>query len=378
MSSPFREGAKHMKVIISGGGTGGHIFPAIAIASALKKIDEKTEILFVGAKGRMEMEKVPSAGYKIEGLWISGLQRRLTIDNLSFPFKVISSLMKSKKIIKSFRPDVAVGTGGFASGPLLRTASGMNIPCLIQEQNSFPGITNKLLGKRVNKICVAYEGMEKYFPKEKIIVTGNPVRQDILSLEGKREKAFKDFSLNPNKKTVLFLGGSLGARTINQSVASCMDLLIKNNIQIIWQTGQSYIQYATEVTSQLPREDNGVRVYGFLSRMDLAYACADIVVSRAGAISLSELAIVKKPCILVPSPNVAEDHQTKNAMALVKKDSAILVKDSESREKLGQEIISLMNDTQRQTKLSQNIFRLAFPNSAEVIAKEVMKLTSKQ
>lgn len=370
-----------MRVIISGGGTGGHIFPAIAIANALKKIDEKTEILFVGAQGRMEMEKVPSAGYKIEGLWISGLQRRLTIDNLSFPFKVISSLMKSKKIIRSFRPDVAVGTGGFASGPLLRSASGMKIPTLIQEQNSFPGITNKLLGTRVDKICVAYDEMEKYFPKEKIIVTGNPVRQDILSLEarlpdgqGKREMALKEFSLSPLKKTVLFLGGSLGARTINQSVAACMDLLIKNNLQIIWQTGQSYIKYATEVTSQLPGEDNGVRVFAFLSKMDLAYAAADIVVSRAGAIALSELAIVKKPCILVPSPNVAEDHQTKNAMALVKKDAAILIKDSEAREKLGNEIISLMNDVQKQNKLSENISKHAFLNSADVIAKEVIKL----
>jgi len=374
MSSPFREGVKDMRVIISGGGTGGHIFPAIAIANALKKIDEKTEILFVGAEGRMEMEKVPAAGYKIEGLWISGLQRRLTIDNLSFPFKVISSLMKSKKIIRSFRPDVAVGTGGFASGPLLRTASGMNIPCLIQEQNSFPGITNKLLGSRVNKICVAYEGMEKYFPKEKIVVTGNPVRQDILSLDGKREEAFKSFSLNSKKKTVLFLGGSLGARTINYSVADCMNLLIKNHIQIIWQTGKSYVPFATEATTQLPGEDNGVRVFGFLSRMDLAYAAADIVVSRAGAISLSEVAIVKKPCILVPSPNVAEDHQTKNAMALVKKDSAILVKDSEAREKLGNEIISLMSDAHKQNKLSENISKLAFLNSADVIAKEVIKL----
>ena len=365
-----------VRVIISGGGTGGHIFPAIAIANALKKINEKTEILFVGAEGRMEMEKVPSAGYKIEGLWISGLQRRLTIDNLSFPFKVISSLMKSKKIIRRFKPDVAVGTGGFASGPLLRTASGMRIPTLIQEQNSFPGITNKLLGRRANKICVAYEGMEKYFPKEKISMTGNPVRQDILLLDGKREEAFKDFSLNPNKKTVLFLGGSLGARTINQSVAACMNLLIKNNIQIIWQTGQSYMRFATEVTSYLPGKDNGVRVYAFLSRMDLAYACADIVVSRAGAISLSELAIVKKPCILVPSPNVAEDHQTKNAMALVKHEAAILVKDIQAREKLGKEIINLMNDVQKQNKLSENISKLAFPNSAEVIAKEVMKLAN--
>ncbi len=367
-----------MKVIISGGGTGGHIFPAIAIANALREMDRNMEILFVGAKGRMEMEKVPAAGYKIEGLWISGLQRRLTLDNLSFPFKVIVSIMKAKKIIKSFRPDVAVGTGGYASGPLLRVASGMKIPSLIQEQNSFPGITNKFLGRRVNRICVAYEGMEKYFPKEKIIVTGNPVRQDIMSVEGKKAEAFKSFSLNPKKKTVLFLGGSLGARTINQSVSDCMELLIHNNIQIIWQTGQSYLPFATEVTTRLPGEDNGVRVYGFLSRMDLAYACADVVVSRAGAISLSELAIVKKPCILVPSPNVAEDHQTKNAMALVKNEAALFVKDSEAREKLGKEIVALMNDVQLQNKLSVNISRLAFPNAAVAIAKEVMQIANKK
>ena len=367
-----------MKVIISGGGTGGHIFPAIAIANALKKIDGQTEILFVGAEGRMEMEKIPAAGYKIEGLWISGLQRRLTIDNLSFPFKVISSIMKSKKIIRSFKPDVAIGTGGFASGPLIYAAAGMKIPTLIQEQNSFPGITNKLLGKSVNKICVAYEGMEKYFPIGKIIVTGNPVRQDILSIEEKTEEAFNYFSLNPKRKTVLFLGGSLGAQTINQSVASCMDILIKNKIQIIWQTGKSYVNFATKATSHLSGEDNGVRVYGFISRMDFAYSCAHVVVSRAGAIALSELAIVKMPCILVPSPNVAEDHQTKNAMALTNNKAAILVKDIEAKKKLGAEIISLLNDTQGQNKLSENISKLAFPHAAEVIAKEAIKLSSRQ
>ena len=358
-----------MKVIISGGGTGGHIFPAIAIANALKKIDEKTEILFVGAEGRMEMEKIPAAGYKIEGLWISGLQRRWTIDNLFFPFKVISSIMKSKKIIRSFGPDVAVGTGGFASGPLLRVATSANIPTLIQEQNSFPGITNKLLGGRVNKICVAYETMEKYFPKEKIIVTGNPVRQDILSLEGKRVEAMKFFGLNPEKKTLLVVGGSLGARTINESIAGCLELLTKNNIQIVWQTGKGYIETAEKIFNK----SNGW-VGAFITRMDLAYSCADIVVSRAGAIALSELAIVNKPCILVPSPNVAEDHQAKNAMALTKHEAAILVKDIEAREKLGAEIISLMNDSKKQNNLSENISRLAFPNAAEVIAKEVIKL----
>jgi len=358
-----------VRVIISGGGTGGHIFPAIAIANALKEIDKTVEILFVGAEGRMEMEKVPAAGYKIEGLWISGLQRRLTLDNLSFPFKVISSIMRSKKIIRSFRPDAVVGTGGFASGPLLRVASGMNIPSLIQEQNSFPGITNKLLGKRVNKICVAYEGMETYFPKEKIIVTGNPVRQDILSLDGKRNEAMKFFGLNPEKKTLLVIGGSLGARTINESIMASLELLAQNNIQIIWQTGKGYIVVAEKVFTK----DKGW-VGAFISNMDLAYAAADIVVSRAGAISLSELAIVKKPCILVPSPNVAEDHQTKNAMSLVKKDAALFVKDVDAKEKLGKEIIALMNDVQRQNQLSANISRLAFPDSAKRIAMEVVNL----
>lgn len=357
-----------MKVIISGGGTGGHIFPAIAIANALREIDKSAEILFVGALGRMEMEKVPAAGYKIEGLWISGLQRRLTLDNLSFPFKVISSLMKAKRIIKSFRPDVAVGTGGYASGPLLRVASGMGIPSLIQEQNSFPGITNKLLANKVNRICVAYPGMEKYFPDNKILVTGNPVRQDILDLTGKKAEAMKFFGLDPSKKTLLVIGGSLGARTINESMTGCLDMLMKNGIQVIWQTGKSFSHQGGA----------GAWVGAFISRMDLAYAAADIVVSRAGAISLSELAVVKKPCILVPSPNVAEDHQTKNAMALVNNEAALFVKDSESRQKLGKEIVALMNDIQLQKKLSANIAKLAFPQAAGTIALEVMKMVSKQ
>ncbi|MBI4945587.1 MAG: undecaprenyldiphospho-muramoylpentapeptide beta-N-acetylglucosaminyltransferase [Bacteroidetes bacterium] len=366
-----------MRVIISGGGTGGHIFPAIAIANALKEIDKSVEILFVGAEGRMEMEKVPAVGYKIEGLWISGLQRRLTLDNLSFPFKVISSIMRSRKIIRSFSPDVVVGTGGFASGPLLRVAAGMKVPALIQEQNSFPGITNKILGKRVNKICVAYEGMEKYFPKEKIILTGNPVRQDILSIDGKKNEAMKFFGLNPEKKTLLVIGGSLGARTINESVAGYLDMLLKNNIQVIWQTGKSYTSNSSPNRTTVGCERSsreGAWIGAFITKMDMAYAAADIVVSRAGAISLSELAIVKKPCILVPSPNVAEDHQTKNAMSLVKNDAALFVKDTEAKEKLGKEIIALMNDVQRQNQLSENISKLAFPDSAKKIAMEVLNL----
>jgi len=361
-----------MKVIISGGGTGGHIFPAIAIANALREIDKNIEILFVGALGRMEMEKVPAAGYKIEGLWISGLQRELTVKNLLFVVKVIASLRKAKKIIKDFRPDVAVGTGGYASGPLLRVASGMGIPTLIQEQNSFPGITNKILGKRVNKICVAYDGLEKYFRKDKIIMTGNPVRHDILNLEGKREIAMNLLGLDPAKKTLLVIGGSLGARTINESIFVSLEELKRNSIQVIWQTGKGFIEFAEKNFTK----ENGW-VGAFITKMDLAYAAADIVVSRAGAISLSELAIVKKPCILVPSPNVAEDHQTKNAMALVQHDAAIMVKDADAKKLLGKEIIALVTNSQLQKKLSANIGKLAFVNAAQVIAREVIKLSNK-
>jgi UDP-N-acetylglucosamine--N-acetylmuramyl-(pentapeptide) pyrophosphoryl-undecaprenol N-acetylglucosamine transferase len=361
-----------MRIIISGGGTGGHIFPAIAIANALKEIDKDIEILFVGAEGRMEMEKVPDAGYKIEGLWISGLQRRLTVDNLSFPFKVMSSIMRSKKIIKNFGPDVAVGTGGFASGPLLRVASRMGIPTLIQEQNAFPGITNRILGRKVDKVCVVYEGMERYFAKKKIILTGNPVRRDIQSLEGKKEEAMKVFGLNPASKTLLVIGGSLGAKTINESILASLELLTENNIQVIWQTGKAFIEKAEKGFTKAKGW-----VGAFITEMDLAYAAADIVVSRAGAISISELAIVKKPVILVPSPNVAEDHQTKNAMTLVNNNAAILVKDIQAREKLGKEIVALIKDLKKQQTLTENIGILSHPNAAEVIAKEIIKLAKK-
>lgn len=355
-----------MKVIISGGGTGGHIFPAIAIANALREIEQGVEILFVGAQDKMEMEKVPAAGYKIEGLWISGLQRRLTVKNLLFPLKVILSLMKAKSLIKKFNPDVAIGTGGFASGPLLRAACSLGIPALIQEQNSFPGITNKILAKQVNKVCVAYQGMETYFPKEKIVITGNPVRQDIKDLEGKRLEAFNFFGLNPNNKTVLAVGGSLGARTINESMQNCIDKLLLNNIQVIWQTGKNF-------TLSMEKKQGCWRDV-FITRMDLAYAAADIVVSRAGAISLSELAIIRKPAILIPSPNVAEDHQTKNAMVLVSKNAAIIIKDSEAKEKLGKEIITLISDEKKKSELKENIAKFAFPDAAHVIASEAIKL----
>lgn len=364
-----------LRVIISGGGTGGHIFPAIAIANALKLAHNNAEILFVGAEGRMEMEKVPAAGYNIEGLWISGLQRKLTLANLSFPFKVISSIMKAKKILKRFRPDVVIGTGGYASGPMLRVASNAGIPTLIQEQNSFPGITNKILAKKVDRICVAYEGMERFFPKEKLILTGNPVRQDILSLEGKRERGLEQFGLDANKKTLLVIGGSLGARTINESIAGMLDELAQNNIQLVWQTGKAYYPQAQEAVGRY--EGKGIKAFDFITKMDLAYAVADAVVSRAGASSVSELCLVRKASILVPSPNVAEDHQTKNAMALVTHHAAVLVKDIESREKLAGEVIALMKDDVKRDKLEENIAKLAFQDSAKVIANEVLRLVNK-
>jgi UDP-N-acetylglucosamine--N-acetylmuramyl-(pentapeptide) pyrophosphoryl-undecaprenol N-acetylglucosamine transferase len=367
---------KQLRVIISGGGTGGHIFPAIAIANALKQAYNNVEILFVGAEGRMEMEKVPAAGYKIEGLWISGLQRKLTLANLSFPFKLISSLLKARRILKSFKPDVVIGTGGYASGPMLRVAASAGVPTLIQEQNSYPGITNKLLAKRVNRICVAYDGMERFFPKEKILLTGNPVRQDILNLEGKRERGLEFFGLDANKRTLLVIGGSLGARTINESIAAMLDILSENNIQLVWQTGKAYFPQAQEAAKK--HESKGIKAFDFITRMDYAYAVADAVVSRAGASSVSELCLVKKASILVPSPNVAEDHQAKNAMALVNHNAAILVKDSEAREALRQHVIELMKDEEKMRRLEENIAALAFHDSAAVIAQEILRIAGQK
>jgi len=361
---------KKLKFIISGGGTGGHIFPAVAIANELKKMQPDAEFLFVGAKGRMEMEKVPAAGYKIVGLWISGLQRKLTLSNLSFPFKVISSLIKARKIINEFKPDAVIGTGGYASGPTLRAAASKGIPTVIQEQNSYPGITNKLLSKKVNKICVAYAGLERFFPKEKIVFTGNPVRQDIKSIEEKRQEAISFFGLNENQKTILIIGGSLGARTINEAIGSGLKELSENNIQVIWQTGKSYIETARQQAQGL----NTIKVFDFISRMDLAYAAADCIISRAGASSVSEIQIVGKPCILIPSPNVAEDHQTKNAMALVKTNAALLVKDTSAKNELIKKVIELINDNQLQEELKNNISKMAMPNAAEQIAKEILNL----
>lgn len=363
---------QQLRVIISGGGTGGHIFPAIAIANALKKRMPEVEILFVGAKGKMEMEKVPAAGYKIVGLWISGLQRKLTIKNLIFPIKVIASLIKARKVIKQFKPNVIVGVGGYASGPLLRVATMLGIPALIQEQNSYPGITNRVLAKKVQKICVAYQGMEKYFPKEKIILTGNPVRQDIENLEGKKPRALEYFNLKDHKPILLIIGGSLGAKTINETIYEILPELIENNIQIIWQTGKSFFEKAKQTV--LHYQDKGVYVADFITKMDYAYAAADLVISRAGASSVSELCITKKPCIFIPSPNVAEDHQTKNAMALVNYNAAVLVKDSEAKQILKNEILRLMNSQNEREKLANNISKLALTNAADIIAAEVINL----
>jgi len=358
--------SQHRKFIISGGGTGGHVFPAIAIANALMKKCPSAEILFVGALGRMEMEKVPEAGYKIIGLNISGIQRRLTLKNISTLFKLFSSLQKAKKIIKKFNPDVVIGVGGYASGPVLKIASSKKIPTVIQEQNSYPGVTNKILSKKVDKICVAYEGMEKFFPKEKIFLTGNPVRQDITVLQGKKERGQELFGLDKSKKTVLVVGGSLGARTINNAILSHLDLFAWNNIQLIWQTGKAFFETAQQACSD--HEDQGIHAYAFISKMDYAYAAADIVVSRAGAIAISEICLIGKPAILVPSPNVAEDHQTKNALALSNYSAAILVKDGEAQETLAQKAIDLINDEITCDKLSGNIARFAHKNAADSIA----------
>lgn len=362
--------------MISGGGTGGHVFPAIAIAKAVQRIAPDSEILFVGAKGKMEMEKVPQAGFRIEGMWISGLQRRLTVKNLSFPFKVMSSLMKSRTLINKFKPDVAVGVGGFASGPLLRVATQMGIPSLIQEQNSFPGITNKILSKRVNKICVAYEGMEKFFPKEKIIITGNPVRKEMVSIEGKDAEAREFFGLNSHQPVVLIVGGSLGARTINEGIKENLKMFSESGFQLIWQTGNGY--YETAMQSVKDIKENKFAVHNFISRMDLAYAAADLIISRAGAIAISELCIIGKPVIIVPSPFVAEDHQTKNAMALVQTNAAIMIKDADIMQKLGSTVKDVIADKAWQNELSNNIVKLAHLNAADTIAEEIFKLIRKK
>jgi len=361
------------RIIISGGGTGGHIFPAIAIANALKKLDPDTEILFVGAKGRMEMERVPAAGYKIIGLDIQGIQRKSILKNLMLPFKLLGSIMKSMRIIKDFKADAAVGVGGYASGSLLYAASWKNVPYLIQEQNSYAGITNKKLGKKARKICVAFDGMGQFFPADKIIKTGNPVRKNSVDIKGKEGEAFKEFKLSPDKKTILVIGGSLGARTLNESVLAGMDQLTAADVQVIWQTGKNY--YAGIIDTLGKKLHANIRVMEFLNRMDLAYAAADVIISRAGAGTIAELCVVGKPVILVPSPNVAEDHQTKNAQSLVKEHACKFIADKDSVQTLIASAIALLNDKEKQKILSANIGKLALPNADEVIAKQVLEIS---
>ncbi|GAA4238148.1 undecaprenyldiphospho-muramoylpentapeptide beta-N-acetylglucosaminyltransferase [Postechiella marina] len=360
---------KTYKIILSGGGTGGHIYPAIAIANELKIRFPKSEFLFVGAKDRMEMEKVPQAGYAIKGLWISGVQRKLTLKNLSFPFKLMSSLFKARQIVRSFKPDVVVGTGGFASGPLLQVATSIGIPTLIQEQNSYPGITNKLLAKKVNKICVAYDNLERFFPKDKIIKTGNPVRQGLLNIESKTVEAKNKFNLKAGKHTLLVLGGSLGARRVNELIEKELDFLDTQNVQVIWQCGKLYYQQY-----RIYNNTKHVQVYEFLNDIDLAYAAADVVISRAGASSVSELCIVGKPTIFIPSPNVAEDHQTKNAMAIVGNDAALLIKEGDLEVDFENKFSQLIASPDRQKELGDNIKKMALVNATKDIADEVEKL----
>ncbi|MCL6275089.1 undecaprenyldiphospho-muramoylpentapeptide beta-N-acetylglucosaminyltransferase [Muricauda sp. 2012CJ35-5] len=356
------------RFILSGGGTGGHIYPAIAIANELKKRYPTAEFLFVGAKDKMEMEKVPQAGYQIEGLWISGIQRKLTFKNLMFPFKLISSLLRARNIVRSFRPNVAIGTGGFASGPLLRMAAGAKVPCVLQEQNSYAGITNKLLASKAKSICVAYDDMERFFPANKIVKTGNPVRQDLVDLEVGKDEASAHFGLVPKNKTVLVLGGSLGARRINQLIEKELEFFKAKGIQLLWQCGKLYYEDYKQYESKT------VKVHAFLNDMAQAYAAADFIISRSGASSVSELCLVGKPVLFIPSPNVAEDHQTKNALALSSKGAALLLKETELDAKFQSVFAELLTSENTQDELSQNIKKLALPKATQHIVDEIEKL----
>jgi UDP-N-acetylglucosamine--N-acetylmuramyl-(pentapeptide) pyrophosphoryl-undecaprenol N-acetylglucosamine transferase len=371
-SPSLSEGRSGLKFILSGGGTGGHIYPAIAIANELKQRFPDAVILFVGASDKMEMQKVPQSGYPIKGLWIAGIQRKFTIDNALFPIKLVDSLVKSRTIIRHFKPDVVIGTGGFASGPLLRMAGIAGIPTVLQEQNSFPGITNKWLSKKAHKICVAYEHLERFFPKNKIVLTGNPVRQYLVDFKEKRAAGLAFFKLDATKKTLLVLGGSLGARRINQLIAKELVNFSAQNVQLIWQCGKLYNdQYAHF------NEKENVQVVSFIDKMDLAYAAADVIISRAGASSVSELCLVGKPTLFIPSPNVAEDHQTKNANAIVDKEGALLIKENELDTQFATTINSLLNDENLQKKLSENMLQLAKPNATIDIVDEIVKLIKK-
>lgn len=367
---------QNIRIIISGGGTGGHIFPAVSIANAIKELQPEAEILFVGAEGRMEMHRVPAAGYQIKGLPVAGFDRKNLLKNIPVLIKLFKSQRLARKIVKDFRPHAAVGVGGYASGPTLKVAGSMGIPTLLQEQNSYAGVTNKLLAKQAKKICVAYEGMERFFDKDKIILTGNPVRQGLLNTTTTREEAIASFGLDPNKRTVLILGGSLGARTINQCLMNHLEQVKTSGVQFIWQTGKIYIDEARAAVSQageLPM----LHVTDFISDMATAYSAADLVISRAGAGSISEFCLLRKPVILVPSPNVTEDHQTKNALALVDKNAALYVKDGEAQELLLDKAIEAVGQPELLKNLSKNITELAFKDSANVIAREVLKLAEK-
>ena len=367
---------KNLRIIISGGGTGGHIFPAVSIANAIKELRPDTEILFVGAEGRMEMHRVPAAGYPIKGLPVAGFDRKNLLKNIPVLIKLFKSQRLARKIVKEFQPHAAVGVGGYASGPTLKVAGSMGVPTLLQEQNSYAGVTNKLLAKQAKKICVAYEGMERFFDKDKIILTGNPVRQGLLNHSKTREEAIETFGLDPSKRTILILGGSLGARTINQCLMENLDKVKSSGIQFIWQTGKIYIEEAKAAVAkagELPM----LHVTDFISDMATAYCAADLVISRAGAGSISEFCLLQKPVILVPSPNVAEDHQTKNALALVNKNAALYVKDMEAKELLLDKAIEAVKQPDLLKNLSKNITELAFTDSANIIAKEVIKLAKK-
>ncbi|MBQ4206084.1 MAG: undecaprenyldiphospho-muramoylpentapeptide beta-N-acetylglucosaminyltransferase [Bacteroidales bacterium] len=365
--------SKSPRLIVSGGGTGGHIFPAIAIADAFKRRHPDAEILFVGAKGKMEMERVPKAGYPIEGLWISGFKRELSLDNLSFPFKLISSLCKAKKILKKFKPDMVVGVGGFASGPIMRKATKLHIPVVIQEQNSFPGVTNKIVAPKAARICVAYENMEKWFPKDKIVLTGNPLRNNVVSTEGKHDEGARFFGLDPQKPIILLVGGSQGALGINKGISAKLAMFKDVDYQMIWQTGKFYVEQAQKEVDELGLGER-VKPVVFIDRMDLAYASADVVISRAGAMSISELSLVGKAVVFVPLPTAAEDHQTKNAMSLVEKDAAMIVKNDETSEKLIPTVFELLNDKEKICKMQENIAKFARPNAAEDIVNELDKV----
>ncbi len=366
-----------LRIIISGGGTGGHIFPAISIANAIKAKRPNAKILFVGALGRMEMERVPKAGYDIKGLPICGFDRKHLLKNISVLFKVWKSQRMAKKIINNFKPMVAVGVGGYASGPTLNVCASLHIPCLIQEQNSYAGVTNKLLAKKAKEICVAYDGMERFFPADKIIMTGNPVRQNVLYTELSKNEARKSFGLVADKKTILLVGGSLGARTINESILNHLDMVKQSGVQFIWQTGKYYYNNIKALLKN-KEEFPMLHVTDFISDMGAAYKAADLVISRAGASSISEFCLIGKPVILIPSPNVAEDHQTRNTMALVNKNAAIYVKDVEAKDVLLKQAIQVVQNDEKLASLSKNILKLALPNSADIIADEVIKIAIQQ